>query len=694
MAAGPTLKVPALAVPPLMPPPPPPPPPVLVTPELGGHLIADGTVGSSDQSPPPLPAPPPAPPPEPDSPPTPAPPPPPPPAPAEAADEDTPSQAVCGLKVRVESLLRRYHERRIMQERDLNFYAVSVDYSQAHFNDLFSGLLCKEQVKWQMLLLSFAVYNVFFIPFTICVGRSDWPSDDGTAAAFQAVDAIGDVLFILEVFFNFYLPFEEEGVQINIHQRIRRRYIRGWLILDVIGAIPLDVPFALVYGFNSEVARLCRLNKTIRVFRLKFYWGRMEKSVLNVNPSLIRLGKFVFTFFLVAHVVACLWLQVIRLEGWEKADTWVGLSDFLVENKWSLSDQYFQAFYWSVATMVGYGGTVPQSPVQSIFSFLCVVVGVAMYIVVIGSVGSIVVHLDSSTNLHRQRVENMNNFLFLKKVPESLANRVRSYYDFMWRSRQGIDSTATMNDLPQYLKVEVATHICAEMMSKVPLFQDADEQFVRSLVASLRPLVCLPRTQVVTKGEMGKEMYFISRGSVEVVIEIPNAEEPGTMMERVVGTLIEGQFFGEIALLCKSKRSATIRAKDYCDLFLLTADDFRLLLEQNNHVKEGVRRHALEHYPALREQLMTFHDGEDDSDYEEEEEFEEEEEEEEEEESEDSHDQEASAPAGGEPQEVQSPPANASSPPALPQPSDVEEPLSPPTQPSPPSPPSVVVGGS
>jgi hypothetical protein len=50
----------------------------------------------------------------------------------------------------------------------------------------------------------------------------------------------------------------------------------------------------------------------------------------------------------------------------------------------------------------------------------------------------------------------------------------------------------------------------------------------------------------------------LQQGEVEVVFG-----------DRVVSTLGEGSFFGEIALLFESKRTASIRAKTYCDLYVL-----------------------------------------------------------------------------------------------------------------------------
>jgi voltage-gated potassium channel len=63
-------------------------------------------------------------------------------------------------------------------------------------------------------------------------------------------------------------------------------------------------------------------------------------------------------------------------------------------------------------------------------------------------------------------------------------------------------------------------------------------------------------------------MYFITTGEVE--IELPN--------QRV--RLADGTFFGEIALLHRTKRSGTVTATRKSRLLALDAQDFHALLER------------------------------------------------------------------------------------------------------------------
>jgi CRP-like cAMP-binding protein len=93
---------------------------------------------------------------------------------------------------------------------------------------------------------------------------------------------------------------------------------------------------------------------------------------------------------------------------------------------------------------------------------------------------------------------------------------------------------------------------------KVPIFQDCEPSFTARLVGLLQPRLYAPRDTIILEGELGKEMYFIVRGSVEISVE-----------GKIVNVLGPMQFFGELALLFNTPRTATIRAISFCDVFVL-----------------------------------------------------------------------------------------------------------------------------
>jgi glucose-6-phosphate 1-dehydrogenase len=118
--------------------------------------------------------------------------------------------------------------------------------------------------------------------------------------------------------------------------------------------------------------------------------------------------------------------------------------------------------------------------------------------------------------------------------------------------------------------------ITPEGLARSELFRGGDELFLNAVIMALRPRVAAPGETILTKGEMGREMYLLVRGEVEVV------SDAGTVV------LKDGDVFGEIALLLSQPRMATVRAKTLCDLFVLEKSEFVRILRENPSFAEKV----------------------------------------------------------------------------------------------------------
>jgi CRP-like cAMP-binding protein len=107
------------------------------------------------------------------------------------------------------------------------------------------------------------------------------------------------------------------------------------------------------------------------------------------------------------------------------------------------------------------------------------------------------------------------------------------------------------------------------MIKKVPLMQAAPDSFLDSLIndAKLELVVVDRAITVMTKGDHGDCMYFVQKGELEVF-----ADEAG--VGRPLCTLGSSAYFGEMALLEQSRRTATVRTKGAVEMFRLGKDDF------------------------------------------------------------------------------------------------------------------------
>lgn len=128
--------------------------------------------------------------------------------------------------------------------------------------------------------------------------------------------------------------------------------------------------------------------------------------------------------------------------------------------------------------------------------------------------------------------------------------------------------------------------VTEEVLKKVDLFKDGDMLFLSQVIMALRPRQAVPGETIIKKGDMGKEMYLIVRGEVEVLDAVSN----------VIRTLKDGDFFGELAILMSSPRTANVRARSACDLFVLEKTDFNRILHDHQQFAESVCQIARERY--------------------------------------------------------------------------------------------------
>ncbi len=126
-----------------------------------------------------------------------------------------------------------------------------------------------------------------------------------------------------------------------------------------------------------------------------------------------------------------------------------------------------------------------------------------------------------------------------------------------------------------------------DAVAKVPLFGGLDARQIADIARLLKPQLAPPRYLIVRRGDVADAMYFIITGEVEVEIAAPVR-------------LRTGQFFGEIALLRDTERTASVTAVTECHLLRLDAGDFRRLMTQYPGLDAAIRKIAESRMPATR----------------------------------------------------------------------------------------------
>ena len=85
------------------------------------------------------------------------------------------------------------------------------------------------------------------------------------------------------------------------------------------------------------------------------------------------------------------------------------------------------------------------------------------------------------------------------------------------------------------------------------------------LLLSLKAKTFDPDSFIVNSGEVSQEIIFISKGTVEVVDQ---------ENQKVHCSMSDGEYFGDMSIILREKRNVGVRTTDFCETFILYADDF------------------------------------------------------------------------------------------------------------------------
>lgn len=439
----------------------------------------------------------------------------------------------------------------------------------------------KSLTAWESLLVFITLYNCFIIPFRIAFNAT-------ISEYWFTLDALTDLILIIDIFLRFNVSYIDEGEIIKDREKIRLYYYNTDLKSNLLASLPIDILIHLFFPNTSLILMgLARIPRLIRFPQCFLIFRKWDNNVY-FNSAVIRMFELLIIVFLIDHWIACLWFFIGNTTG-QLGESWLQVNDLHLEDT---TTQYLHSLYWSITTLttVGYGDITPQNNVELIFTFTVMFLGVSLYAFIIGNVAAIISNLDASKNRFRDKLGQVQSYMGERKIPRSLQKNVLDYYQYMWEYNRDISMDfELLDELPHSLKTKIYCYLYQELLQKVPIFQDAEPCFIEDLVIKLKPRILPPHDYVIREDQMGHEMYFVKRGQLQAF-----SEKTG----KVYTVMAAGSFFGEIALLYDSRRTASVKTLTYCELFVLYKEDFDKVLENYPKFSEKVKQIAEKRYQS------------------------------------------------------------------------------------------------
>jgi hypothetical protein len=333
-----------------------------------------------------------------------------------------------------------------------------------------------------------------------------------------------ELCFILDIVVNFFTGYWDvsQGEVIVDVAAIRKHYLHGWFIVDVLSSIPVEM---ITSGHTSQatndvallkILRLLKMFRLVRLLHLKALKDLEYQGYLP--PSMIRLFKLVFAFLLATHLVACgYWAVALEQESF-----WDGSGD--AEDMWvphekyksaKVLEQYTEAFYWAMLVFVG-SDVAPSNTRETSFTALMMLVGIGVFASVIGSASSLLSNLDATAEQKKSQMDSINHYLKFHSVPKQLRTKIRDYYEYLWISGQSIHDKSLFDQLPESLNLQLDLSLKRKLLEGVAMFRDIQPVSVLAIVRKLKDTIAIPEEVVMRQGEFGDCMYFIKRGRADV----------------------------------------------------------------------------------------------------------------------------------------------------------------------------------
>uniref|UniRef100_A0A183E2K0 Cyclic nucleotide-binding domain-containing protein n=1 Tax=Gongylonema pulchrum TaxID=637853 RepID=A0A183E2K0_9BILA len=170
----------------------------------------------------------------------------------------------------------------------------------------------------------------------------------------------------------------------------------------------------------------------------------------------------------------------------------------------TLARRYIYSFYWSTLILTTIGEVPgPQRNIEFVFVILDLMCGVLIFATIVGN----------------------------------LETRVIKWFDYLWANKQSLSDQRVLKVLPDKLQTEIAMQVHFETLRKVRIFQ-----------------VFSPGDYICRKGDIGREMYIVKQGKLQVVAD-------------------DGSKNG-------NRRTANVRSVGYTDLFVLNKNDLWTALKE------------------------------------------------------------------------------------------------------------------
>ena len=289
----------------------------------------------------------------------------------------------------------------------------------------------QNKVSWDLFITFILMISCILTPYNIAFIDDEplhWKIINFTIDSLFAID-------IIVIFQSCY--YDDEFVIVENRWMIAKEYLKSWFIIDLVAILPFDVIFKSAGANSVDMIRLARMGrmykmikmaKILRVLKIIKQRSQLLKYLsefLKIGLGFERLFFFAIIFFVLCHILTCIWIitpSLVPDDLEEGIESW--MDPFQDKDKGEL---YLTSMYYTVTTMttVGYGDISGTNALERAVSIIIMLVGVIAFSFATGSLTSILSNYDQANAKLQEKISILNRVYKDFALPLELYERLR-----------------------------------------------------------------------------------------------------------------------------------------------------------------------------------------------------------------------------------------------------------------------------
>jgi hypothetical protein len=447
-------------------------------------------------------------------------------------------------------------------------------------------ILPNSRVKryWMSLIFFFIIYRIFLIPLDVGWNLECFLEDEGKflKLSYNFVT----ILFFFDMLLNFFSAYlDQKNQYVTDIKLICINYLKSNFVYDLIACFPFErmVDFNKNDCFENYLSpsKIFFLINLICIFKIGYFLKLIEE-IFARYVNIIRMIKIFFIMIYLSHFFGNIFsgISSIVKENIFK-DCYKLIFITKEEEKLCFKNKvrefgFFNIYVYNVLIGIYFllANEYPTgSKMEKTFTLSVLILSLGLNASIFGNVAVVLSKLSVGLDpFIQEKVDIMKEYMNFMKFEKGFINTIEEYHVNIWMKQRNM---MYPEDFFSNLSIALQKLIFLKQwkenfFAESRLLTILSKDFFSDLLPNFKAKIFMKKDIIITEGNSNYSIYLISRNgccSVKIGGELINVMQ-------------SGEYFGEIAVLLRSKRrTATVICEKDSDFLSIEGDDYEKLLQ-------------------------------------------------------------------------------------------------------------------